>query len=172
MNIKKLLLVTGAVTAVGLTGAMGIGVASAATDTTSSEKGRSSLVDRIAEKFNLNKDEVKAVFQEQHLERKAEMQQRMEDRLDQAVADGKLTEGQKQKVLAKLAEIREQHEAAFEAMQDKTPEERKAFKQELHGELEDLKAWAEENDIPEEYLPSMGGHKRGMHIKSGASVNE
>jgi HD superfamily phosphohydrolase len=172
MNIKKSLLVTGAVAAVGLTGATGIGVASAATDSPSAGLGTSSLIDRVAEKFNLNKEEVKTVFEEEHAERKAEMQQRQEERLDQAVADGKLTEEQKQKILAKLAEVRVQHEAAFESMKDKTPEERKALKQELHGELEDLRAWAEENDIPEEYLRLVGGPKPVMHLKSDAPVNE
>lgn len=166
MNIKKSLLITGAVATVGLTSATGIGVASAATDGPAIEKGTNSLVDRIAEKFNLNKDEVKAVFEEEHAERKAEMQQKMEERLDKAVAEGKLTEEQKQKILAKLAEVRAQHEAAFESMKDKTPEERKAFKQELHGDREDLKVWAEENDIPEEYLRLGGSPKQNMHLKA------
>lgn len=149
MNIKKSLLVMGAVTGVGLATIAGVGAVSAATSSP-----KDSLIDRIATKFNLNKEEVAQVFEEDREARHAQMQQKQEERLDKAVAEGKLTEEQKAKILAKLDELRQGHEL----WTDKLPEERREAKLELH---QDLKKWAEDNDIPLEYL-----HFK-MHIMHG-----
>jgi len=149
MNVKKSLLVAGAVAAVGVTGVTGLGVASAATGSSAEPREMSSLVDKLVEKFNLNRGEVEAVFEDQRAEREAAMQQRVEERLNKAVSEGKLTEEQKGKILAKLAEIRAEHKDNHEALKDMTKEERRA-----HGEQQRkaLEAWADENNIPMEYL--------------------
>jgi hypothetical protein len=149
LNIKKPLLVMGAVASVGVAGLAGSHAVSAATSSP-----HDSLVDRIASKFNLNKDEVAKVFEEEKAVHHAEMQQKMEERLDTAVADGKITEEQKAKILAKLEELRKGHEL----WKDKTPEERHNAKLELHQGLEQ---WAEDNDIPLDLL-----HFK-MHVKHG-----
>ena len=153
MNIKKAVLVAGAVAGVGLAGITGLGVASAATSTP-----QDSIIDKIASKFNLNKDEVEAVFEEYKTEREEERQQNVEERLTQAVEDGKITEEQKAKILAKLEELK----AVREDWKDKTPEERKEAKEELHSSL---KQWAEDNDVPLRYVMPMHGHHHGpgMH---------
>ncbi len=152
MNIKKSLLVAGAVAGVGLAGITGLGVASAASSTTND-----SIIDRIASRFSLNKDEVKAVFDEYQTEREDERQQKVEERLTQAVADGDITEEQKAKVLAKLEEL----QSAHEDWKNKTPEQRREARKELHSSL---KQWAEDNGVPLRYLMLMHGrHGHGMH---------
>jgi 3-hydroxyacyl-CoA dehydrogenase len=148
MNAKKTVLVAAAAATVGLTGIGGLGVASAATS--SSTNPEASLIDKLVSKFDLNRSEVEQVLEEQRTEKEAEIKQNIEDRLDEAVSDGKLTEAQKEAILDKLAELREERGTDREKLKDMTHEERHEHMQQKHAEL---KAWAEENDIPEEYLP-------------------
>jgi hypothetical protein len=77
------------------------------------------LVERIAEKFNLNESDVQAVFDAVHDERFEAMKQAREERLNQAVADNVITEEQKQAILNKQTEMQQ------ERTQDR--EEMKAF---------------------------------------------
>jgi len=85
------------------------------------------IVQRLVEKFGLNEADVKAVFDEERSARQAEMQARHEERLNQAVSDGKITEEQKQAILAK------------------------------QGEREEMKAWAESEGIDWEVLQELMG---------------
>jgi hypothetical protein len=126
----------------------GLGVASAATGTPSKDD-TSGLADKLASKFNLDKNEVKAVFEEERAEREAEAQKNLEERLSQAVTEGKLTEDQKEKILTKIEELKAQREANREAIKKKTPAENREFKEQ---QVTDIEAWAEENNIPVEYL--------------------
>lgn len=157
MNVKKSLLVVGAVTTMGVAGITGMGVASAATNTTNSPSdGMSSLIDKLATKFNLNKDDVQAVFDEDRAAREAEHQQEFEQRLTQAVTDGKITEAQKQKILAKVEELKTQREANRDKFKSMTEDERRAA---MKAEMESLKTWADENGISMDYLRTEGGMK-------------
>jgi hypothetical protein len=144
MPLKKSLLLAGTAATLGLA-TVSFGVASAMHDT--GEAG--SLATKIAQKFNLKDTEVQAVIDEAHEARKAEMHARMEERLDKAVADGKLTEDQKAKILAKLEELRTERQTLHDKLQDMSDEERRELKIQLH---DDLKQWAEDNGIPLEYL--------------------
>ncbi len=112
------------------------------------------VVDKIASKFNLNKDEVKKVFDEQKVERQAEHKKLLEEKLAQAVEDGKLTEDQKTKLLAKMEEMHQARDAA----KDKAMENRQAKRDEF-------KKWAEQNGINlDEVLPAPAGeHGRKGH---------
>jgi len=124
-----------------------------------------SLIQRLVTKFGLNEADVKQVFDEEMETRHAEMEKRMEERLNQAVTDGKLTEEQKQKILAKHEEMKANREAAMESFENMTDEERKAAMEAKH---EELQTWAEENDIPEEYFMMKmmkGGIHGGFHMK-------
>jgi len=148
-RFKKSLLVAGAVAATGIASLGAAGAASAATNS----KGPDALIDKLATKFNLNKDEVKAVFEEERAVHQAEREQAMKDRLSQAVKDGKLTQAQADKITAKMAEMKAFHES----LKDKTKEERKTA---MDAKRDELKKWAEDNDIPAGFFP-MGGPGRG-----------
>ena len=157
---KKLLLTAAAVAIVGTT-LVGATQAFAQSNDTS-DNPRSSLVERIANKFGLQESEVQAVFDEARSQHQAEMQQRSEERLSQLVSDGKITEEQKQLIISKRDELRAEHQSEHESMQDLTPEERRAAMDEHRQELED---WASQNGIDPQYLMPQGpaGMGRGMH---------
>ena len=74
-----------------------------------------SLIDQIAEKFNLNKDEVQIVAEDFHNEKlnnfSVEHKARMEEKLSEAVASGKITDAQKLAILKKHEELQKRHEA-------------------------------------------------------------
>jgi hypothetical protein len=148
MNIKKPLLIAGAVATLGVAStAAGV---QAVTNTGSDQSG---IVDKIAQKFNLNKDEVQKVFDEDRATHEAQHQSRMEERLSQAVKDGKLTEDQKTKILAKLTELKASMESERENFKNMTDEERKTHMEQKRTELE---TWAKENNIPTDYLHFIG----------------
>ena len=164
MKSKKILLL---VTAIGLLALVGIGTAGAI----SAEESNSypSIVQKLVERFNLNAGEVEEVFDEFRGERHQEMQVRFEERLDEAVNGGDLTEEQKQAMLAKLQEFQQEREANREAFQNMTREERQEASQAKRAELE---AWAEENGIEMEnlFLGPMGpkgGHQGWGGFKFG-----
>ena len=133
-----------------------LGVQSVFADETASNNPMSSLVEEIAQRFNLNQDEVQAVFDEHRDEMHTQMEARLEDRLQQAVDDGEITSEQKDKIIAKLQELRDQSQANHEAMQDLTMEERH---QAMEQQRDELEQWAQDNDILLEYLRvGFGGH--------------
>lgn len=145
-------------TAIALTAAAGINlsqdVAQAANDTRSS-----SLIDRLSEKFNLNKDEVQAVFDTEQEARQQERQKEATDwlttRLDQAVTDGKITAAQKDLALKKHAEVQAQMETTRD-ITDRT--EQRAARDKIRDELEQ---WATDNGIDEEIIRPARGEGRG-----------
>lgn len=145
------------VAVVTLAGASLFGVSSALAQTPQEEG--TSLVQRIATKFNLNQADVQAVFDEQRDEHHKQKQIRFEERLSQLVTEGKITEEQKTKILAKFSEMKEQRDANKDELKDKTPEERKAAHDQKHAEL---KAWAEANGIDLEVVTDAFGPGRGM----------
>lgn len=164
MNGKKVLLTVAAVSI--------IGVGSLATVASAQGNG-DTLVDKISQRFNVDKNEVQKVFDEQRETRQAERQQSYEEMLNQAVKDGKLTQEQKDKVLAKHNEIKKEMEQNREEMRNKTPEERQQLREQRHEEMEkkraELEQWEKDNGIPSGYLMQhkgegpgeRGGHGRG-----------
>ena len=153
---KSTLLAVGAASV--LVGLASVGVVSAATSTTNPQD---SLVTQIADKFHLNKTDVQKVFDDHHEQMESKRESDVKSRLDQAVKDKKITQEQEDKIIAKLKELKSQHEADREAMKNKTPEERKAAMEAKRTELE---KWAKDNNIPTEYLRHMGGHGPHGHM--------
>ncbi len=147
MASKKLLLLTGVIATVGLTSIAAVNVASAHSNGNQSD----TIVEKLSQKFNINKDEVKKVFEEQRQARSAEMQSKFVDNLSQAVKDGKITEDQKSKLIAKESEIR----TVMQSLKGKTSEERKAAMETKKAETE---KWLKENNIPDGLLPGPGAH--------------
>ncbi|MHB0975646.1 MAG: hypothetical protein ACYC1U_00455 [Candidatus Aquicultorales bacterium] len=122
----------------------------------------SSIVDRLAKAFNLDPAKVNEVFDQERQERQAEaeknFQERFENMLDQAVEDGEITAEQKEAIVSKMAELKSKREEINNSKL--TFEERNEALASLQ---QDLRDWAEENDIDLRFLKFgiMGG-KRGM----------
>lgn len=71
-----------------------------------SKNPHSTLITKIAQKFNLNEDEVAAVFDAVRDEKMAEMKQKHEESLSRAVSDGVITEEQKEALLSKMGDFK------------------------------------------------------------------
>ncbi len=151
-RFTKPLLIAGVTAGLAVSSLAAVGAASAATD----NSGPTGLIDKIASKFNLNKDEVAAVFEEERKAHEAERKTKADERLSKAVSDGKITADQKAKIIAKQAELKAARDADKDAMKNKTPTERRAAMEAKRTELE---KWAKDNGIPTEYLHPAGGHK-------------
>ena len=109
----------------------------------------STFATRLAEKLGLSEEVVSQAIEETRTEE-------LEDRLNTAVEDGRITENQKSLILEKRKEI-ETKLKEIEALDDDT------LKEEAIASLkEELEIWTEENDIPTGYLNVKGlnGHKR------------
>jgi hypothetical protein len=108
-------------------------------------EGNMQMHESIAERFNLNQDEVNQFFEEQHQAHQEERQSQMEALLNNAVSEGKITQAQKEAIQAK----REENRANKENGQDLTREERQA---QIQTHREEMHAWAEEQGIDMETL--------------------
>jgi cell division protein FtsN len=144
MAYKKLMF-GAAVTGVTFASVLGAAVASAQTNAA----GGTSLAQKIAQKFSISQDEVQKVLDEDRDSHEAEHAQRETDRLQAAVDAGKLTAAQKDLIVAKRAEMK----TSMDSLKDKTEEERRTA---MEQGRTDLKQWATDNGIPEEYI--MMGH--------------
>lgn len=132
-----------------LVGIAATGVSAVYAQTTNAEAPMTSLVQKIATRFNLNQADVQAVFDEQHKEMQAKHEARFEDRLTQAVKNGKITETQKQAIIAKEKELQAQREANKESFKNMSEEERKTVREKERAALEQ---WSKENNIDLKYL--------------------
>lgn len=162
MFSKKILLPVLATAVIGGVVVYGVGVAQVHAQ---DEKPLSGLVQALVQKFSLNESQVQTVVDDfvshERQTRLESMQKREEDRLTKLVAEGKITDAQKQAILNELAALRSTYNP--ENMKDKTAAERKAQMQAMHDELQ---AWAKQQGIDLKYVMvpmGMKGHmKRTM----------
>lgn len=122
------------------------------------------IIQKLVERFGLNEDEVKAVFDEAREEKQGQMQAHFEERLNQAVVEGEITEEQKQAILNKHEEMKTNRQANRGEFKNLTTEEREERKEKMQAHREEMKAWAEENGIDSSLLPMLlgGGRKPGF----------
>lgn len=116
-----------------------------------------SIIQKLVQKFGLKEAEVKSVFDEAFKERQSQKQAKFEERLNQDVKDGKITEAQKKLILAKHQELQEKRGEKPENWQAMTPKQRREMMQTQKQELE---KWVKENNLDPKYL--FGGYERGM----------
>ncbi len=154
--VKKSLLLAGVFATLGVVSLAGIGAVSAQSD----RSNGSTLAEKIAQKFNLNKDEVQQVLKADREEKQSEHKAKQEERLNNAVTNGKLTEEQKTKILDRMKEMQQAREQNKDNMKSMSDEERHAF---MKDKREALDAWAKENNIPKEYMSMAGPHGPGHH---------
>lgn len=126
----------------------------------------SSIVQKIADKFGLNKSDVQAVFDQEKSDREASMEAKFESQLDQDVKDGKLTDAQKQLIISKRKELESTRQTQMQSMQGKSQDEIKAAmeanKATMESERKSLEDWATKNGIDIKYLMGGFGMRGGM----------
>lgn len=160
MNLKKkFILPVVMVMALGLALAGGAYVKAQAA--TTSDGGTSkTIIQRLVERFNLNTADVQAVFDSAKADRQAEMKAKEEAQLTQLVTDGKITEAQKQLIIAKRSEM--EANRPTEPVKDSalTPAQRKT---EMEKQRTELETWAKDNGIDVQYLFGRFGHMGHGH---------
>src|SRR3989344_2094674 len=114
---KKFILPTTLIMGIIMLGLLSVSYASAQENT-----NYPSIVQKLAERFNLNEADVEAVFDEERQDHYADMQARFGERLDDLVSEGKITSEQKQAIISKHEEI---HNKILQ-LKDMSLEERKA----------------------------------------------
>lgn len=157
--MRKALVTAGILTVVSAASLTGMGIANAATSTSTSSDPMSSLVDAIASKFNLNKSDVQSVFDEQRTKMEAQREQEAKDQVAQLVTDGKLSQAQADAINTKRAELEKERETNRSSGQNKTQAERKA---EMESRKTALDTWLKDNGISTDYAYLlMGGRGHG-----------
>lgn len=151
-----------------LTTVLGLSVYSVkAVDAQEDISTKTTFVQKLAQKLGLEETRVEGAVNEIRDERKAEMKTELENRLKQAVTDGKLTEAQKTSLLAMLEKKRTELSKMHEELEGLTPEERQSRKIELKAtrDINPLQEWAENEGIDlstlKEYMHPFG---RGMKL--------
>ena len=137
---KKKSLIAASIATAGAAGILMVGGVAFA-QTPSNGQG---LSQAIASKFNLNKDDVQKVIDQQQAQKKS-------DKLDKMVEGGKITTDQKALITAKQAEIKPRLDAARELTD---PAARKAEMQAIRS---DMQKWAKDNNIPKGAIGPHGG---------------
>lgn len=142
----------------GVVGLGGAGMAHAATTTDTSPHDRLATV--LAERFNLNKDEVVKVLEttrdQMHSEMKAKHAEYVKNKLAELVTAGKLTQAQSDALSAKLQEIETKREANRNS---ETTLSKAARREAMKSEMESFKVWATANGISKDILQEI--HNRG-----------
>jgi Spy/CpxP family protein refolding chaperone len=156
--MKKQLITAGVAIAVATAGVTGLGMASAATQTGSSNNPMSGLVSAISKKFNLKESDVQAVFDANRTEMEAQREATAKTELATLVKDGKITQAQADAITAKRAELQKTRDANRTSMDSKTDTERKAA---MDAERTALDKWFSDNGISTDYRYLVFGGGRG-----------
>lgn len=122
---------------------------------------REGLIEMLSAKFNLDENEVEKTLDEYRLayqaERQVEMKIRLEERLNQAIVDGKITEEQKNLLLEKREEMQSKISQDVEGWS----EDREARHEKMESYREEMKEWAESNGIDTSLVGLDRGEGRG-----------
>jgi hypothetical protein len=134
-----------------------------ATQTQAQTTGSSlSLVQKIAQKFNVKEADVQSVFDEEKKIRETEHTESTVKKLDALVVSKTITEAQKKLIIDKQAELRAKREANKARFKSLTMEQKKAL---IDKEKAELNTWAKSNNIDVKYLFTLMGKKGGFGEK-------
>lgn len=136
------------------------GISNASADTSF---GRDGVIDRLVSRFNLNKNDVEKVFEENQAARQAERKTEIEEKLNQAVSEGKLTNDQKNALIQKMDEMR----ARRDDLRNLSREERR---QKMTEHRTEMQKWASDNGIDFTQLGLFLG--RGLGEGNGLGRNK
>lgn len=137
----------------------GLVVATNAFAQANSPSGVPSVVQEIANKFNLNESDVQAVFTQHRQEMQAKMESNYETYLGNLVKTGKITQEQEQLILNEHKQLMSQMRSTMKNFKNMTPAQRKA---QMQTERQTIENWAKQNNINLQYLRPFGPGMRGF----------
>jgi hypothetical protein len=142
---------------IALTLAAGVGISTLSTSKVYADDSEGFLrpmLQRLVERFNLNESEVEEFVAEERETRMEERKAQVDEKLNEAVANGTLTEDQKNALIQKIEEHRaEMGELSWEERHEHRDEHR-----------EEMHEWAETNGID---LYELGLGRKGRFGKGG-----
>ncbi len=142
------------------TAAVPVFAATPATQTSPQDR-QEILIQALVQRFNLNKSDVQQFFQDQEGQRFNEMLTRLGERLTTEVTRGKLTEAQKNAIIAKAKEVKAKHDALRSLSQTERETQMKQYRT-------DLENWATQQGIDKRYLHDLLGKvPGGSHRRMG-----
>ncbi len=156
MNKRKALLVSAGVLSIGVAG-LGINATTSALSGSSSDDPMSSVIDKLVSKFQLDKSEVQAVFDEARSEHYSEMKAKREAALQSALDKEKISQAQYDHIVN-----------AWKKMDALHSEDRSdGNREKIHSLMQELRTWMEEQAISRSDIgmPSHAG--KGMHHRGG-----
>lgn len=134
-----------------------VGAESAANN---SDNPQSSLIEKIASTFNIDKSKLQTIFDEDREARETAHEKEQAARLQTLVDNGTITSAQKTAIEKKVAELKSQRDANRDTMKNLTDEERKAKMDEERTALEN---WAKTQDLDLTKLKGVLGGGPGGH---------
>ncbi len=152
----KKLVIAGVAATIGLAG---VGTAAYATTTGANNNNNQSTT----------RTERPQLTEEQKVAKRAEREQKVKDEIAQLVKDGKLTQDQADKLLAKRAELQKEREANKPTTKptELTEEQKAAKKAEREKKQTELKNWLKEQGIDESYIKYLSGRGgKGGHLST------
>lgn len=152
---KKLLVAA----AVGMTALLGLGLVGVTQVEAATNGGVSTLIQNLANKFNVSTTDVQAVFDQTRVDEE-------KSRLDEAVAAGTITSEQETLIIAKQAEIK----TKMDEINNKqlTQSERQTALQSL---MKEVQQWQSDNEIPQGVMNlGRGGMRGGMRDGMGEGM--
>lgn len=164
MSMKKPLIAAAAVTTISLAGLGGVGAASAMSGNSDDMEymKSSSMVDRMSERFNLDKNEVRAMFEQELKAEQDDSRAELATKLDAAVESGDVTREQADHILdvnAKIDAMLRTGSSDGELSSD--------TRADLKSEVKGLNNWGEEEDIDDELL---GDGRLDLNLGLGLSL--
>jgi len=163
MKRKKMMISLSIIASLVVVVLLGTGCAGMLNADSQEESPYSDIVAQFAERFDLDEDEVFDFIEELKDEHAAEMEANFEERLDELVEDGEITDDQKAAILEKKEEMQQFRQD----MEDMTVADAREAVKDIKQEMQD---WADENDLDLKGLFPEAAEKagqRGGHLGFG-----
>lgn len=169
INMKKIL-ATAAIVGIAATG---LGAMTVSATNTNGQ----SLADAIANHFQLNADDVKKVVSEyretKHAEHRAERTEKVNEKLDTLVSEGKITAEQSTAIKEKRTQIQQEREAEREKMRESGERPGRAeMRKKMETRRTEMKKWLASQGIDEQYGHMLGDKGHHKHRHHGAEKDQ
>jgi restriction endonuclease len=125
-----------------------------------------SIIQKLADKFNLNPADVQSVFNQSREEIQANAQQNFQNVLDQMVTDQKITQDQENAIIAERTKIQNELQALKDQSTDYSFQSYQNRQTQMQAIRDEVSQWAQDNNLNPGFI--MGGEGGfGRHMGFG-----